>query len=178
MRKAIDAYETPDHTQTNATDPFAFGAAEQDKHGSLARHRAIHKKLRESVEKTPTCETQSGNATTSTSNGIGVELVPVEDTDMTSMRPINFAKYVCEQGTLTTEQRRPVALVARDMQIVFDEEVARRANLTDVQLRAESIGATEHITFPLNGRRLRLLLYGVCGKTRIINCVLAKLFQI
>ena len=65
------------------------------------------------------------------------------------------------------------------MQIVFDEEVARRANLTDVQLRAESIGATEHVTLPLKCYRARLLLYsgGACGKTRIINCVLAKVFR-
>ena len=65
------------------------------------------------------------------------------------------------------------------MQIVFDEEVARRANLTDVQLRAEGVSATEHVTFPLKGRRLRLLHYGGggCEKTRIINCVLAKLFR-
>ena len=65
------------------------------------------------------------------------------------MGPIQFSKYVCEQGTLATEQRGPVALVARDMQIVFDEEVARRANLTDAQLRAEGVSATDRVTLPL-----------------------------
>ena len=121
MRQAADAYEIPDHTQTNATDPSAFGAAEQKKHTSLAHHRKLLQKLRESVEKTPPCETQTGNATTSTSNEVGIEFGPVEDTDMTSMGPKHFAKYFGEQRTLTTEQRRPVALVTRDMQIVFDE---------------------------------------------------------
>ena len=73
----------------------------------------------------------------------------VEDSDMISMGPMQFAKYVCEQGTLTTEHRGPVALVARDMQIVFDEEVARRANLTDAQLRAECISAPHRVIFLL-----------------------------
>ena len=64
--RAADAYETFDHTQTNATDPFRFDAAEQEKHTFLAHHRELLQKLRESLEKTPTCETMSGNATTST----------------------------------------------------------------------------------------------------------------
>ena len=87
MREAADAYETPDHTQTNATDRFAFFVAEQDKHISLAQTRELLQKVRQSVEKTPTCETLSGNATTSTSNEVGVELVPAEhrhDIDGTS----------------------------------------------------------------------------------------------
>jgi hypothetical protein len=96
----------------------------------------------------------------SSSNEFGVKLAPVEDADSTSMGPIDFAKYLCDQGELITEQRGPVALVARDMQIAYDEEVARRAKLTDAQLRAEGTGATEHVTLPLKGRRLRLLLYG------------------
>ena len=79
------------------------------------------------------------------------------------MGPVGFAKYLCDKGTLSTEQRGPVSLVARDMQIVYDQEVARRATLTDAQLRAEGIGATEHMTLPLKGRRLRLLLYGGGG---------------
>ena len=179
MREASDAYETPQHSQTNATDPSAFGASEHDKKESLAHHRDLLQKLRESHQNAPTCETQPGDAMQSSSNEVGVKLAPVEDADSTSMGPIDFAKYLCDQGELITEQRGPVALVARDMQIAYDEEVARRAKLTDAQLRAEGTGATEHVTLPLKGRRLRLLLYGGggCGKTRIINYVLAKLFR-
>ena len=70
-------------------------------------------------------------------NKVGVELLQVEDAYWTSMGPIDFAKYLCDKGGLTTEQRGPVSLVARNMQIAHDEEVARRANLTDTQLRAE-----------------------------------------
>ena len=65
------------------------------------------------------------------------------------------------------------------MQIVCEEEVAKQANLTDAQLRAEGISATDRVTLLLKGRRLRLLLYGggTCGKIRIIYCVLANLFR-
>ena len=63
------------------------------------------------------------------------------------MGPADFAKLLCDQGTLTTEQRGQVALLARDMQIVYDKEVARRVKLTDAQLRAEGIGATELVIY-------------------------------
>ena len=95
------------------------------------------------------------------------------------MWPIDYAKYLCDKGELTMEQRGPVALLARDMQRVYDGEVARRAKLTDRQLQAEAICATEHVILPAKSRRLRLLLYGGggCGKTRIINFALTKLFR-
>ena len=57
-----------------------------------------------------------------------------EDPDCASMGPVDFAKYRCDAAGLTTEQRGPVALVARDMQVAYDEEVARRATLTEAQL--------------------------------------------
>ena len=38
MREAADAYHTPEHSQTNATDPFLFGASEHAKQEALARH--------------------------------------------------------------------------------------------------------------------------------------------
>ena len=86
-------------------------------------------------------------------NEVGGELAPAEDADWSSMGPSDLAKYPCEKAKLTPEQQGPVALVARDMQIAYDEELARRAAL------------------PMKGRRLCLLLYGGggCGKTRIIN---------
>ena len=87
----------------------------------------------------------------SSSNEVGVEVVPHEDAHLTSMGPADFAKYLCDEGQLTTEQRGPVALVARDMQRVYDIEVARQTKLTDAQLRAEGIGATDHVTLPLKG---------------------------
>ena len=55
----------------------------------------------------------------------------------------------------------------------------RRDQLTDAQRRAEGIDDTDGVRLPLVGRRLRLLFFGGggCGKTRIINAVLAKLFR-
>ena len=179
MREAVDVYGKPSHLQTYATDPSVFGGSEHTKNTSLARHRDLLQKLRMAAENESTCVTESPDTIQSPSNEVGVELARIEDTECASMGPVDFAKYLCGKGTLTTEQRGPVSLVARDMQIVYDEEVARRATLTDAQLRAEGIGATEHVILPLKGRRLRLLLYGGggCGKTRVINHVLANLFR-
>ena len=95
------------------------------------------------------------------------------------MTPLELAKYLCDAAELPTEQRGLVALVARDMQVAYDAEVARRATLTESQLRAEGIRAAEHVTLLFVGRRLRLLLFGGggCGKTRIMNYVLARQFR-
>ena len=56
MREAADAYQTPEHSQTNATDPSVFGAAEHAKQEALARHRDLLQRLRESPENASTCE--------------------------------------------------------------------------------------------------------------------------
>ena len=75
-----------------------------------------------------------------------------EDPDCASMGPVGLAKYVCDAAELTSEQRGPVALVARDMQVAYDAEVVRRATHTESQLRAEGIGASEHVTLLRKGR--------------------------
>ena len=46
MREAKDAYETPEHTQTNATDPSAFADQSRTK---LNRYRAAEKLSRNSA---------------------------------------------------------------------------------------------------------------------------------
>ena len=72
-----------------------------------------------------------------------------------------------------------IIIFPTDMQKVYEQEVARQALLNDAQRRSEGIDATDFIRLPLVGRRLRLLFFGGggCGKTRIINCALAKLFR-
>ena len=179
MREAADAYQTPELSQTNAVDPSVFGASEHAKQEALARHREMLQRLRESRENASTCEAETEDAKQTSWNEVGVELVTDENPHCACMGPVDLAKYLCDAAELTTEQRGPVALIARDMRVAYDAEVARRAALTESQLRAESIGASEHVTLPRKGRRLRLLLYGGggCGKTRIINYVLAKLFR-
>ena len=95
------------------------------------------------------------------------------------MGPIAYAKLLCEQAGLTSEQRGPVALIAHDMDKVYQEEMKRRENLTEAQL--ESLGYTRPGTslMPLSGRVARILIFGGggCGKTRIINEVLTPLFR-
>ena len=54
MREAADAYQTPEHSQTNAVDPSVFGASEHAKQEALARHREILQRLRESHENAST----------------------------------------------------------------------------------------------------------------------------
>ena len=109
----------------------------------------------------------------------GVELVEDGDDAALFNDPVSLAKHLCDQAELTREQRGPVALLARDMQKVYEEEVGRQAQLSEAQRRAEGLDATKPVRLPLTGRRLRLLFYGGggCGKTRIINSVLAKLFR-
>ena len=91
--------------------------------------------------------------------------------------PVSCAKHLCDQAELTREQRGPVALLARDMQHAYEQELARRALLTDAQRRAEGTDGTDVVRLPLVGRRLRLLFFGGggCGKIRIINSLAASL---
>ena len=81
-------------------------------------------------------ETVTEDAPKQTTNEVGVELASDEPRKL--MRPMDYAKYLCDKAELTLEQRGPVALVTRDMQQVYDGEVARRAKLTNVQLQAEA----------------------------------------
>ena len=79
------------------------------------------------------------------------------------MGPIAYAKHLCDKAELTREQRGPVALLVRDMQQVYEQEVARRAELTETQRRAEGIDSADQVTLPLKGLKMRLLFYGGGG---------------
>ena len=109
----------------------------------------------------------------------GVELMETDSDAMNLSDPISYANHLCDKADLTDEQRRPVMLIARDMQEVYAMEVERRAQLTEAQRRSEGLDATDVVRLPLVGRRCRLLLYGGggCGKTRIITSAFAPLFR-
>ena len=154
MREAADAYQTPEHSQTHAVDPSVFGASEHAKREALARHREILHRLTESRENASTCEAETEDAKQTSVNQVGVELVTDENPNCACMGPADLAKYRCDAAELTTEQRGPVALIARDMQVIYDAEKARRAALTENQLRAESITASENGTLLRIWRRL------------------------
>ena len=179
MKQAAEVFGSPAPWEPNDSEPSAFGAAEHEKNNALARHRTILEELRNRADPERIVDEASEERADWNVSYEGVELVQDTDEDTQSMDPVAFAKYLCDEAKLTREQRGPVALVARDMQKVYKQEQARRARLTEVQCRAEGIDVAESVTLPLKGRRLRLLLYGGggCGKTRIINLVLAKLFR-
>merc|ERR1712242_246692 len=109
MREASDAYQTPEHSQTNATDPSVFGASEHRKQAALARHRQCLQKLREGSGDAPVCEIETEDAKQASSNEAGVALVTDEDLGCAPMSPVKFEKYLCDAAELTTEQRGPVA---------------------------------------------------------------------
>ena len=73
MREAADAYQTPEHSQTNATDPSVFGASEHTKQEALARHRDLLQRLRQMRENAFTCEAESQEARQTSRNEVGVE---------------------------------------------------------------------------------------------------------
>ena len=92
MREAADAYQTPEHSHTTATDPSVFGASEDAKHEALARHREFLQRLRESPGEASTCKVETEDAKHISWNEVGVELVADVDPDCASMSPVDFAK--------------------------------------------------------------------------------------
>ena len=179
MRQAAEIFGSMEPWQANHAEPSAFGAAEDERQAALKRHRSILERLRQQEEEAGTKESIEEATPEHPMPEEGVELVEDGDDATLLNDPVSFAKHLCDQAELTREQRGPVALLARDMQKVYEQEVGRRAQLTEAQRRAEGFDATEPVRLPLTGRRLRLLFYGGggCGKTRIINSVLAKLFR-
>ena len=54
-----------------------------------------------------------------------------EAADWMSIGPVDFAKCLCDAPALEATQQRPMSSVTRDMVNACDQEVARRAKLTD-----------------------------------------------
>jgi len=87
------------------------------------------------------------------------ELLQSIPTDLAAAGPVAFAKHLVEAATLNQDQRAPVALIAKEMQMAWEKQ-----------------GKPRHMN-PV-GRILRMLLLGGggCGKSRIVNLVLTALF--
>ena len=180
MRQAAEVFGSMEPWQANHAEPSAFGAAEHERQAALAWHRSILETLRQQEEQAGAKESIDEAAPEHPMPEECVEFVEDGDDATLFNDPVSFAKHLCDQAGLTREQRGPAALLARDMLKVHEQEVRRRAQLTDAHSRAEGLEATEPVRLPLAGRRLRLLFYGGgggCGKTRIINSVLANLFR-
>ena len=99
-----------------------------------------------------------------------VEVIEEVDEDTAQMGPMAFAKHLCIKAALTSEQKGPVLLIAKDMQHLYDQELVNRGM---------QAGTAEKILLPVKGKRLRVLIFGGggCGKTTIINGVLTPLFR-
>ena len=97
-------------------------------------------------------------------------------TTVWSWRPTVLAKQLCDAATLNRDQRRPVALIALEMERAWQAERQRRAALSPNELDDVQM---HRWTIPLSGRLCRMLIYGSggCGKTRLINMVLSPLFK-
>jgi len=87
------------------------------------------------------------------------ELLQSIPTDLAAAGPVAFAKHLVEAATLNQDQRTPVALIAKEMQMAWEKQGKPR-QMNPV------------------GRILRMLLLGGggCGKSRIVNLVLTALF--
>ena len=92
------------------------------------------------------------------------------------MSPVALAKLLFEVATLNRDQRRPVALTAREMERTWQTEQQRRALLP--QAGRDEV-EMQQWTIPLSGCLCRMLIFGSggCGKTRLITKVLAPLFK-
>ena len=87
------------------------------------------------------------------------ELLQSIPTDLASAGPVAFAKHLVEAATLNQDQRTPVALIAKDMQIAWEKQ-----------------GKPQRMNPIMRILRMLLLGGGGCGKSRIVNLVLTPLF--
>ena len=87
------------------------------------------------------------------------ELLQSIPTDIAADGPVAFAKHLVDAAALNQDQRAPVALIAKEMQMAWERQ-----------------GKPRHMD-PV-GRILWMLLIGGggCGKSRIVNLVLTALF--
>jgi hypothetical protein len=155
-----------------------YGAAEHTLQAAIENQKTKLASLREQELTIPaTIPSQQEARDHVDPSDLGVELV--DDAHLGAsehMRPTVFAKQLCDAATLNRDQRRPVALIALELERAWQSERQRRAALTpneqdDVQM--------QQWTIPLSGRLCRMLIYGSggCGKTRLINMVLSPLFN-
>ena len=129
MREVSDAFGAPQHLRAQGHQVSRFGAAEHDKVTTLAQHRDLLEKARDQHETAPVDSSVGQNAAEQAQEvpqSADVKVVPDEAEDLLSLGPVIYAKSLCDKAGLTREQRGPVALIARDMQIAYEKEQQRR----------------------------------------------------
>ena len=126
---------------------------------ALQQQKAMAETMRQQHEAVLPREQEDAHVEVQMLTQEAAELLQSIPTDIAASGPVAFAKHLVEVATLNQDQRAPVALIANEMQLVWEKQ-----------------GKPEHLS-PV-GRILRMLLLGGggCGKSRIVNLVLTALF--
>jgi hypothetical protein len=128
-------------------------------HEALQLQKTTAETMRQQRDTEMPCEQNESLAEVHVLTQEAVELLQGIPTDLAASGPVSFAKHLVRAATLNQDQRAPVALVAKEMQIVWEKQ-----------------GKPQHMK--PHGRILRMLLLGGggCGKSHIVNLVLTALF--
>ena len=128
-------------------------------HEALQHQKTTAQTLRQQQDTEVATEQNEAHAEVHLLTQEAAELLQSLPTDLAASGPVAFAKHLVEAATLNQDQRAPVALIAKDMQIAWEKQ-----------------GKPQHMK--PHGKILRMLLLGGggCGKSRIVNLVLTALF--
>ena len=100
------------------------------------------------------------------------------DLDDVMQGPLTVAKRLIEAASLNEDQRRPIALVAKKMQLAWEKKLAAWDHESaHFRSEVETSHANRAALLPRVGVLVRLVIVGGggCGKSRIINQVLSPL---
>ena len=85
-----------------------------------------------------------------------VEVVEEANEDTAQMGPLAFAKHLCSKADLTSEQKGPVVLIAKDMQDLYAEELVKRGLQEGARRTADAmLSAPDLVPIKLGTRALR-----------------------
>jgi len=142
--------------QVKRRDNRAMGATI---HEALQLQKTTAETMRKQQDMEMPCEQNESQAEVHVLTQEAMELLQSIPTDLAASGPVAFAKHLVRAATLNQDQQAPVALVAKEMQIVWEKQ-----------------GKPQHMK--PHGRILRMLLLGGggCGKSHIVNLVFTALF--
>ena len=128
-------------------------------HEALQLQKTTAETMRQQQDREMPCEQNESLAEVHVLTQEAAELLQSIPTDLAASGPVAFAKHLVDAATLNQDQRAPVALIAKAMQVAWEEQ-----------------GKPKQMN--LCGRITRMLLLGGggCGKSHIVNLVLTPLF--
>ena len=95
-----------------------FGAAEHNLQSALAHQKALlASRLNEQLTTPATSAAEHGSSILAELADVGVHLMDADAAGAAEHQsPVAFAKQLCDAATLNRDQRRPVALIARELE--------------------------------------------------------------